>query len=691
MDEKSTPTSSSQGLELKKDNSDTKSVASRTTLTLDEKESLRPDDSASMHAPVEEDAATSPPESVATHSKPPSDPETRAFHDQLRQLRLSGDQRVVMPRAQRPAGLSEQRGGVIAFQAPAPINDFTPPPEVEIVRPRVTDPKMWVVPPDEKLMEALASPKDRLFVLKVEQDLIDFIKDPKYVISGDGSALVHSDNATREDTLQLPGTNSFYRMLSHKLADYYGLGHVVDDAMSSVRIFRTAGCRLPPPLINTYPGTSGSTPPPSAPARKIMRRNGEKGAPKDQNGDATFESLTSSKATSDTGSGGEIGKDGRPQSKGKLTREEREKRYDEARARIFKDFDAKEEKEKVAVNGKMENGVSRSSSTSGTKKNRTRQKKPKDDGFEARSAFDSFGRRFSDNNAEQSQPETPTFAPYYYDANGQMFANGQGYPSGQSFGVGMPNGNNGYNGMPTPSMQMPAFQQPQFAMGSPPPAQDAFGVAGPTYDGGHFSPPLGQDRTPKGTQPPLASYGQEQMQQSWPPNTYMDPYAIGGYQQYPDFNGYNAYYGQHMMQPMSPMSPHGFHAFSPPPQSYNQAYNGFGFNQPHFNPQSQAFVPGLRGGNAQQYPQPQQAQQKEHAGAIPQGGFTIPRQAPMNGDTHPHPQNHTGRGKREKLSSKYPTPPNLPAKPPAPSSSISQRAPRPDNNQPLPSKPIPSR
>lgn len=455
--------------------------------------------------------------------------------------------------------------------------------------------------------------------------------------------------------------------------------------MSSVRIFRTAACKLPPPLINTHPGTNGSTPPPSAPARKIMRRTGEKCAHKDQNGEVTFESLTSSKATSDTGSGGENGKDGRPQSKGKLTREEREKRYDEARARIFKDFDAQEEKEKVAIDGKKENGVSRASSTSGTKKNRTRQKKPKDDGFEARSAFDSFGRRFSDNNTEESQPETPTFAQYYYDTNGQMVANDQGYPPSQPLVAGMPSGSNAYNGMPAPPMQTPAFQQQQFAMGSPPPAQDGFGMASPGYDSSQFSPPLGQDRTPKGTQPSLAGYGQEQVQQSWPPTPYMDPYAVSGYQHYPDFNGYNAYYGQQMMQPMSPS---GYHPFTPPPHAYNQAYNGLGFNQPHFNPQSQAFVPGLRGGDTQQYPQPQQKQQTNPA---PQGGFTMPRPTPANGSTHQHPQHYAGRGKREKLSSKYPTPPNLPAKPPAPSSSISQRAPRPDNTQSLPTKPIPSR
>lgn len=37
--------------------------------------------------------------------------------------------------------------------------------------------------PDEKLIEALQSPRDRLFVVKIEQDFIDFIKDPRYVSS----------------------------------------------------------------------------------------------------------------------------------------------------------------------------------------------------------------------------------------------------------------------------------------------------------------------------------------------------------------------------------------------------------------------------------------------------------------------------------------------------------------------------
>lgn len=33
--------------------------------------------------------------------------------------------------------------------------------------------------PDEKLIEALESPKDRIFLLRLEQDVIEFVKDSK--------------------------------------------------------------------------------------------------------------------------------------------------------------------------------------------------------------------------------------------------------------------------------------------------------------------------------------------------------------------------------------------------------------------------------------------------------------------------------------------------------------------------------
>ena len=48
----------------------------------------------------------------------------------------------------------------------------------------------------------------------------------------------------REPMIDLPPCNSFCRLLAHKLADYYALTHFVDNAVSSVRLYRTPYCRL---------------------------------------------------------------------------------------------------------------------------------------------------------------------------------------------------------------------------------------------------------------------------------------------------------------------------------------------------------------------------------------------------------------------------------------------------------------
>ena len=77
----------------------------------------------------------------------------------------------------------------------------------------------------------------------------------------------------REPFVDLPPCNSFCRMLTHKLADYYHLTHQVDSTAGAIRIFRTPFCRIPESLTSiSNPPTSGNTPPPSVPAMKIMRR-----------------------------------------------------------------------------------------------------------------------------------------------------------------------------------------------------------------------------------------------------------------------------------------------------------------------------------------------------------------------------------------------------------------------------------
>lgn len=142
--------------------------------------------------------------------------------------------------------------------------------------------------------------------------------------------------------MDLPPSNSFCRMLTHKLADYYHMTHSYEPQVGSVRIFRTPFCRVPMSLalINPNPNPSvSSTPPPAVLPMKIMRRG--------QDGEGV-PSTSPSKAASETGSDP---KDKPPvanqkfvhrlQSRlsgltnGRLTREEREEMYKLARERIF--------------------------------------------------------------------------------------------------------------------------------------------------------------------------------------------------------------------------------------------------------------------------------------------------------------------------------------------------------------------
>jgi hypothetical protein len=154
---------------------DGKSVASTTTFALDEKESLRPDDSASLRA-VEEEDVTSPPDSVVADSRHGSDNgSARAFRDQLHEIA------VMNPQSQRgPPGRFPPPAGPHALYDPnQPANGARPLSQpVGNMPPIIGGPNM-PASPDEKLIEALQSPRDRLFVVKIEQDFIDFIKDSR--------------------------------------------------------------------------------------------------------------------------------------------------------------------------------------------------------------------------------------------------------------------------------------------------------------------------------------------------------------------------------------------------------------------------------------------------------------------------------------------------------------------------------
>lgn len=242
--------------------------------------------------------------------------------------------------------------------------------------------------PDEKLIEALDSAKDRIFLLRLEQEVIEFVR------------------SSKQPFFDLPPCNSFCRMLTHKLADYYHLTHQVDAVAGAVRIFRTPFCRLPPSLTSlSNAPTTGNTPPPAT--MKIMRRCGDTGP-------------SPPKAVSESESDG---KEKGISAKEKLSREEREAAYNKARERIF----GKEEKNRDATPESEErNEISRSSSlsakdrTSLNKKTKLlKQRRDDSESFDSRSQYAPFF----------PQSQGPTWIPStQYSPIAPQFINGTNRP-----------------------------------------------------------------------------------------------------------------------------------------------------------------------------------------------------------------------------------------------------------------------
>ncbi|KAF7678164.1 single-stranded nucleic acid binding r3h [Alternaria burnsii] len=680
-EDSSTQLSSSDG-SGKPPSVDGKSVASATTFALDEKESLRPDDSASLRA-VEEEDVTSPPDSVVADSRQGSDHgAARAFRDQLHEIAVMNPQ----PKREGPPGRfpTLTNGPQTLYDPNQSLNSagLMSQPMVNGMPSLNGVPNMPAIP-DEKLLEALRSPRDRLFVVKIEQDFIDFIKD------------------SRENELCLPNCNTFYRMLAHRLADYYLLGHVVDTTMTGVKITRTPYCRIPPPVSQMVdPAKGTNTPPVELPARKIMRRDdGKSGTNTGAN------SQNASKTTSEMG-GSEGSNDGEgSKDKAALSREEREARYREARQRIFGSAES-EEPEVAESNGPGEDknkgkDISRSSSAAGKKKPK-KQRNYDDDDFQARSRFNVY------------YPQQYPVATYTGD--NAVYYNGYPGPAQNAPYATMNPGaspptafSNPYPGMMAPEAQSQygwAGQQYQASNGSMMP-YPGYGQASNGYDisadfqrgmSSFQSAGMPSQVTPKMANPQMASYQDTYQQpQHMPVNS-----GWSHANQQPSFHiaqgAYNAQNGPGN-RPMS--APH---QAPMPGYSYGQfasnAYNGKSnrnqhplpgsYNRGQFNPQTQAFVPGGRNipFGMQQNMMQGQPQLNGYGGYQMSAQTSMPAQMPRpNPSSNSTPSfgspqsiqgnnsatsmnriaSQTGEpGSSQSSIAKYGTPSHLPPKPPAP-------------------------
>ncbi|WQF89020.1 Putative R3H domain, SUZ domain, R3H domain superfamily protein [Colletotrichum destructivum] len=640
---------SSSELGTKPPSLDGKSITSGTTFALDEKESLRPDDSASVKAAAAED-------DDSFSFRGPNLPSSRMGSDiaararGIIQLGDMPDRRLAQPIS---GSLSQ---GMITPQSAS--SDQPPMPPANALSATLPDSAnllntIYGQAPDEKLLEAMASPKDRLFLLRLEAELIKFVQNSK------------------EPYMDFPPSNSFCRMLTHKLADYYRMTHQYEARVGSVRIFRTPYARVPESLASiAAPETNAETPPPPAVLpRKIMRRGEE--------GEFGPNSASPSKATSETGSDS---KDKSAAANQKLSREQREEAYKQARERIFGNSEKTGES---TPDNEGENGVSRASSVSA--RDKTQNGKRGKMGKQRRDDSDSFDSRHNYTPYWGPQQQTWMPQPQYVPVSNQYGAPvqqqpqqqqpQQSYPNQiqapynttptQTFAPMMPNA--GYNAS-YPNMPPYPSQQPNQARFQPPANPSNYGGAGPV-------PPQQQQGWQQG-------FGPAPVPMTPPSAANATAYTPRGMSAPPGQGTVPYMYGQlpANINPNDPKSQH------PIPGSYNRHA---------FNPKTQSFVPG--GGMApMQPPQPPFSAPGSHHGS-PQIGSPHLAYAGYQQPGPPAPYGYgmARQGSNNSIPSYHPPPPQHPHHlnplPQAPGSHTPQHPPQhlPQNPSPhIPNKPV---
>ncbi|KAG8528066.1 uncharacterized protein KY384_006982 [Bacidia gigantensis] len=631
LDEDQTQVSSSS---TKAPSLDGKSTTSGTTFAFDEKESLRPDDSASVQA-VDDDDIASGPMSGAPSSRIGSEAGNRAFRDQFNEI--SASSAAVHPRShplsQGITSDAKDEGLQINTlpTVPAVVAQSVPQQEVSLpARPPITHEYRE---PDEKLFEALDSPKDRMFLLRLEQEIINFVKNS----SPTPIALLVKGLATE-------------------------------------------------PNPNTVP-------PATLPAMKIMRRPGlhNKDGQIQSSGPGTTESsVVPSKAGSETGDDSQHGtgavsptESTLARDKAALSRAEREARYKEKREQIFGPQNEDDEgNEKV-------NELSRTSSRNEEKKRKKKHRNNNDD-FEARSQFNAYypTMQYTVHPYAAGGGGSPAlFTPYTTPLQAPQATQPNCFPTTmapqgyqQAFQTAMPTQaipvmvpQNGIQNVFNSQSPMQGFEQPPqtqyFAvmqgpmMMSPQPSS----ISSPSIDGGvFFSQPQPQP------QPQMHMQMQMNDPQS-PRNGYNQPYTPQIHQQQ-QFNTQPTPY-QFGQLPYQPSMQTGKLAH-PLPGSYNR-------QQQTFNPQIRSFVPNAPASSARTPPHTGNAVPHSIRGSanpIPNGNHFS--QTPSQHGPSPNqkdnqlqqssearkPVVHTNGTNSPAPStlSKWSTPANLPRKPPPP-------------------------
>lgn len=153
---------------------DTKSMASVTTFAMDEKESIRPDDSASVRAVEDDETSNAPSRELNFHRDP------EPFVQNARNNSRPNTSSVTMA-ARRYHTLTLTNPPRFGDLPVDPIvqqeHDHQSQAESSVTQPSDSHERASSLPmaPDEKLLDALATPKDRLPLLQLEEKFLGFI------------------------------------------------------------------------------------------------------------------------------------------------------------------------------------------------------------------------------------------------------------------------------------------------------------------------------------------------------------------------------------------------------------------------------------------------------------------------------------------------------------------------------------
>lgn len=333
---------------------------------------------------------------------------------------------------------------------------------------------------------------------------------------------------------------------------------------------------------------------------KIMRRND--GDRPSAEGSIAASSSVPSKAPSEAGDSGPEGERAGSSADAKdrlsLTREEREAKYQEVRERIFRDFPDSAKSD--TTSGESNPNMSRSSSTSGRRKN-NRQRTPHDDSFEARSQFNAYYPGMQYNNGQNQMP-------YNTSGNDGSFPNqqvpylvGPGVPP-PTTGY-MPAGQNnaahsgqmgGMNNIP----QYPMAMSPQIAsngswQGGNMPQQSPYtGYASMSQPGMMNQP------SPNNSSPAMNNFAMPQTAQYQQNAVWGSPPYSGNYQHSPQRNQPPVHWPNYPSQSMAsnmaayPYAQYPGQHLNPTIQSPGSPVIPGNYPRSHFNPQTRSFIPG---------------------------------------------------------------------------------------------------